>query len=98
MRTPWVLEGLDPDSAYVGIGYGIDRKATKGKKIILGCSHIFNAQGQGLQFRLSRVENPIMFRRNPFLSFEDARRMGETIRELFWKAHYKLPKRVVIGV
>lgn len=96
MRTPWVLEGLDPDSAYVGIGYGIDRKAEKNKKIVLGCSHIFNAQGQGLQFRLSHVENPIMFGRNPFLSYEDARRMGETIRELFYKAHYKLPKRVVI--
>ena len=96
MRTPWVLEGLDPDSAYVGIGYGINRKAEKNKRIVLGCSHIFNAQGQGLQFRLNRVENPIMFGRNPFLSFEDARRMGETIRELFYKAHYKLPKRVVI--
>ena len=91
MRTPWVLDGLDPDTAFVGLGYAIDQQATKGKHIVLGCSHLYNAQGQGLQFRLSRIENPIIFGGNPFLSFQDARRLGETIRTLFWEAHLKLP-------
>ena len=27
MRTPWVLEGLDANTAYVGLGYAIDSKA-----------------------------------------------------------------------
>ena len=96
MRTPWVLDGIDPDTAFVGLGYSIDQRAPKGKHIVLGCSHIYNAQGQGLQFRLSRIENPIMSGGNPFLSFQDARRLGETIRTLFWESHLKLPFRVVI--
>jgi hypothetical protein len=96
MRTPWVLEGLDPDSAFVGLGYAVNRKAKSSQRIVLGCSHLYNSQGQGLQFRLSRIDNPIMYGKNPFLSFEDARRLGEIIRTLFWEAHLKLPRRVVI--
>jgi hypothetical protein len=96
MRTPWVLDGLDPDTAFVGLGYAVDQQAAKGKHIVLGCSHLYNAQGQGLQFRLSRIENPTIFGGNPFLSFQDARRLGETIRTLFWESHLKLPVRVVI--
>jgi hypothetical protein len=96
MRTPWVLSGLDSDSAFVGLGIGVDRKAEAGRNIILGCSHLYNAQGQGLQFRLSKVENPIFRQRNAFMSYDDARRVGETIRQLFWESRFKLPERVVI--
>jgi len=96
MRTPWVLESLDPESAFVGLGMSLDRKAERGTQVILGCSHLYNAQGQGLQFRLSKIENPIIRRRNAFMSFDDARRVGETIRQLFWEAQSRLPGRVVI--
>ena len=96
MRTPWVLDGLDANTAFVGLGYAMDQRAEKGKHIVLGCSHLYNAQGQGLQFRLSRIDNPVFVGGNPFLSFEDARRLGETIRTLFWESHLKLPNRVVI--
>lgn len=96
MRTPWVLDSLDAESAFVGLGVSIDRKAEKGNHIILGCSHLYNAQGEGLQFRLSKIENPIFRRRNPFMSFEDARRVGETIRQLFYESRMKLPTRVVV--
>ena len=96
MRTPWVLESLDMDSAFVGLGMSLDRKAAKGSGVILGCSHLYNAQGQGLQFRLSKIENPIIRHRNAFMSFDDARRVGETIRQLFWESRFRLPNRVVI--
>ncbi len=96
MRTPWVLDGLDPGSAFVGLGYKINRHAPSGKHIVLGCSHLYNAQGQGLQFRLSRIENAVISGGNPFMSFEDARRVGDTIRTLFWEAKLRLPDRVVI--
>lgn len=96
MRTPWVLEGLDPNTAYVGLGYAIDSKAKTGQHVVLGCSHLYNAQGQGLQFRLSRIENSTIRGGNPYLSFDDARRMGETIRALYWECHQRFPDRVVI--
>ena len=96
MRTPWRLECLDEDSAFVGIGYSYDARAPRTSQILLGCSHIYSARGEGLQFRLGRIENPIIRGRNPFMSLDDARRTGETIRQLFYDARMRLPKRVVI--
>jgi hypothetical protein len=96
MRTPWVLDGLDEDTAFVGLGFSIDRNADRGTHVVLGCSHIYNSRGEGLQYRLSKVENPIIRGKNPFMSRDDARRTGETIRQLFFDARMKLPRRVVL--
>lgn len=99
MRTPWVLAGLQQDTAYVGLAFGMARQNRDQGNIVLGCSHLYNAQGEGLQFRLSKIENPTFIgrnRRNPYMSFDDARRLGETIRQQFFEARMCLPKRVVI--
>lgn len=96
MRSPWALDGLDKDSAYVGIGYSLRNKPGEEGNIVLGCSHLYSPNGLGLQFRLSKIENPIMRRKNPFMSFDDARRLGEGIRELFFEANLRLPTRVVV--
>jgi len=96
MRTPWVLEGLHASTAFVGLGISVNRTAEKGKQVVLGCSHIYSSRGEGLQYRLSKVENPVYRGQNPFLSREDARRVGETIRQLFFDFRDKLPERVVI--
>ena len=96
MRTPWLLDNLAKDTAFVGLGFSIDSNALHGEHIVLGCSHIYNAKGEGLQYRLSKIENPIIRRGNPFMSIDDARRTGETIRQLFFDARGKLPERVVL--
>jgi hypothetical protein len=96
MRSPWALDGLDKSSAYVGIGYSLRNRPGEDGNVILGCSHLYSPNGLGLQFRLSKIENPIMRRKNPFMSFDDARRLGEGIRELFFEANLRLPKRVVV--
>lgn len=96
LRTPWRLDSLDDETAFVGIGYSVDASATRGNHILLGCSHLYSARGEGLQFRLGRIENPIIRGRNPFMSEDDARRTGETIRQLFFDAKMCLPKRVVV--
>jgi argonaute-like protein implicated in RNA metabolism and viral defense len=96
MRTPFVLEGLADNTAFVGLGFSIDPGAMTGNHVVLGCSHIYSGKGEGLQYRLSKIENPIIRRGNPFMSRDDARRTGETIRQLFFDAHFKLPERVVL--
>jgi NAD-dependent SIR2 family protein deacetylase len=96
MRTPWALAGLDKESAFVGIGFSLRPKTEGADHVVLGCSHLYSPSGHGLQFRLSKIENPILRRRNAFMSFDDARRLGESIRELFFEAQLRLPKRVVI--
>lgn len=96
MRTPWVLDVLDSDTAFVGLGYSIDQNAERGRHVVLGCSHIYNSRGEGLQYRLTKVEDPVIRGGNPFLSRDDARRVGETIRQLFYEAKMRLPGRVVL--
>jgi SIR2-like domain len=96
MRTPWVLDGLDESTAFVGLGFSVKHAVEKRRHIVLGCSHIYSARGIGLQYRLSKIENPVFFGGNPFLSREDARQVGERIRELFFESRSKLPDRVVI--
>ncbi|KVL45225.1 SIR2 family protein [Burkholderia territorii] len=96
MRTPWRLDALDENTAFVGIGYSLDSEAERGNHVLLGCSHLYSARGEGLQFRLGRIENPVMRGRNPFMSEDDARRTGDTIRQLFYDSKMHLPTRVVI--
>lgn len=96
-RTPWVLQGSEQNTAFAGLGFSVDPAARKGRHVLLGCSHIYNAEGLGLSYRLSTLANSRMRHRgNPFLDRDDARRMGENIRELFFAAHGRLPERVVI--
>lgn len=96
LRTPWRLDCLDDETAFVGIGYSLDSGAVRGSHVLLGCSHLYNARGEGLQFRLGRIEAPIIRGKNPFMSVDDARRSGETIRQLFFDAKMRLPSRVVV--
>lgn len=96
MRTPWILDGMDKETAYVGLGFSIDHMAPKGSQVTLGCSHLYSHQGQGLQYRLTRLEDPIIRGRNAFMSLEDARRLGEKVRELFFEERMRLPNRVVL--
>lgn len=96
LRTPWVLSNLDKSTAFAGIGYSVNHVSAN-NHIVLGCSHIYNAQGQGLKYKLSRVEDFVLDRKsNPFLSYNDAFQFGVSICELFHSSIGDLPKRVVV--
>jgi len=97
MRTPWILDGLPSTTAFAGLGFGILRpSAAKDGHIVLGCSHIYTSDGLGLNYRLSKIENPIFRQKNPHLSEEDALKLAEDIRQLFFESRGRLPERVVI--
>ena len=96
LRTPWVLNTNDNETAYAGIGYSV--KNNNGEtSIVLGCSHIYDSHGQGLKYKLSRVQDCyIDNKRNPYLSYNEAYNFGISIRELFLHSMEYLPKRVVV--
>ena len=81
LRTPWVLNTNDNETAYAGIGYSV--KNNNGEtSIVLGCSHIYDSHGQGLKYKLSRVQDCyIDNKRNPYLSYNEAYNFGVSIRE-----------------
>ena len=95
-RIPWVISGLRQDTAFAGIGYSIN-KSTTGTDIVVGCSHIYSADGQGLKYKLSKLNEVVLdHRKNPFLTENEAYKLGLNIKELFYKSFTELPKRVVI--
>lgn len=97
LRTPWVLDSLDTETAFAGIGYSVTKK-NESSEIVLGCSHIYNAKGQGLKYRISRVEDKLIWDRmeRPHLSYKDSYSFGMSIIDLFYTTMNSLPRRVVI--
>jgi NAD-dependent SIR2 family protein deacetylase len=95
LKTSYVLDQFSTDTVFVGIGFGMN-KADKSGGIVLGCSHIFDGAGRGLRYQLSKIENPIWWQKNPYLSKEDALRIGTQVRQLFYETYNNLPRRVVI--
>lgn len=96
LRTPWILSNADTTTAFAGIGYSLKRQNGR-TEVVLGCSHIYDSQGQGLKYKLSKVEDFVLDKKsNPFLSYEDAFQFGVSIRELFMQSMNTLPKRVVV--
>lgn len=96
LRTPWLLHGQEKNTAYAGIGYSISRREDK-SEIVIGCSHIYDSNGQGLKYRLSKIDNYFLDNQNnPYLSFKEAFQFGVSIHELFYQSMDKVPERVVI--
>lgn len=97
MRVPWTLANLDQNTAFAGIGYSLSKKQSGKFNIVIGCSHIYNSEGQGLRYKLSKIDNPILDRKNnPYLTYNEAYKLGVNIQNLFIQSMDKLPKRVVI--
>jgi len=90
------LNNQDKSTAYAGIGYSVS--TIKGKsEIVIGCSHIYDSNGQGLKYKLSKIDDYYLDKQNnPYLSYKDAFQFGVSIRELFYQSLDKLPERVVI--
>ncbi len=59
LRSPWILANTDNKTAYAGIGYSV-KKNKDNTEIVLGCSHIYNSEGQGLKYKLSKVDDFIL--------------------------------------
>jgi hypothetical protein len=97
-RTPWVIHNADKTTAFAGIGYSIDNKNEDNKgHIILGCSHIYSSDGEGLKYKLSKVNDKIRWiNKKPHLSYDDAYEFGKNVINLFYESMNEVPKRVVI--
>lgn len=96
LRTPWILNNQEKDTAYAGIGYSLSKIKDR-QEVVIGCSHIYDSNGQGLKYKLSKIDSYVLDKQNnPFLSFKDAFQFGISIRELFYESLNKLPERVVI--
>ena len=95
-HIPWIISSIRSDTAFAGIGYSIN-KSKYGTNIVVGCSHIYSSDGQGLKYKLSKIKDFYLDEKNnPFLTENEAYKLGLNIKELFYKSFTDLPKRVVI--
>ena len=95
-RIPWTITGIQPETAFAGIGYSV-ADGPNGKNIVVGCSHIYSSDGQGMKYKLSKVQDfTLDGKKNPYLSENEAYRLGLNIKDLFHKSFSEMPKRVVI--
>ncbi len=96
-RTPWVIDNTDKTTAFAGIGYSVENKKEDKGHIILGCSHIYSSNGEGLKYKLSKVNDKIEWiKKKPHLSYDDAYEFGKNVINLFYESMNEVPKRVVI--
>lgn len=96
-RTPWVINNTNRNTAFAGIGYSVDNKRNSKGHIILGCSHIYSSDGEGLKYKLSRINDKIQWiNKKPHLSYDDAYEFGRNVLHLFYESMNEVPKRVVI--
>lgn len=70
-RIPWSISGLNSQTAFAGIGYSVNKYGDH-SEIVVGCSHVYSSDGQGLKYKLSKV-NDVYFdnKRNPFLKEDE---------------------------
>lgn len=95
-RIPWLVSNTQKDTAFAGIGYSV-QKSKYGTNVVIGCSHIYSSDGQGLKYKLSKISDVTYDKkRNPYLSENEAYRLGLNIKELFYNSFSEMPKRVVI--
>ena len=91
-RTPWVVNGIQPDTAFAGIGYSVMNGPSE-SNVVVGCSHIYSSDGRGMKYKLSKIQDYSFDRKkNPYLSEEEAYRIGLNIKELFYKSFSELPE------
>ena len=95
-RIPWCISSEQNDTAFAGIGYSV-RQSVNGGNIVIGCSHVYSSDGQGLKYKLSKISDVTFDKKNnPYLSETQAYKLGLSIKELFYKSFSEMPKRVVI--
>ena len=91
-----MISDIQSDTAFAGIGYSLNSTSKK-SHVIVGCSHVYSSDGQGMKYKLSKINDVTFDRRNnPFLSEEEAYKLGLNIKELFYRSFKELPRRVVI--
>ena len=101
--TPWRLaqiDGLPPDSAYIGLAYALRGNSTEAR-FVTCCSQVFDADGGGLQFVAYDARDPLDdssdARRNPYLSRADMRAVLARSLGLYRQRNGgSIPQRVVV--
>lgn len=87
---PWTPKTFDKDKFFLGMAFGVTKKGLN-----VSCSQLFDGAGRGLMLLTSQVKDKNT--KNPYLSEDEAYKLGRAIRAEYYKAlkPYDLKKIVV---
>lgn len=91
----WKPATYNKNTAFVGLSYV--QSINNGEKVSIGCSQLFDAEGNGMRLYLRPLKNPQFIQQNPFMRSEDASRLMLNLKQLYDNSvpTYEL-KRIVI--
>ena len=69
------------DTAYVGLSYVQSIKDNE--KISIGCSQLFDSEGNGMKLYLRPLKNPQIIQKNPYMRSEDACRLMSNLKKVY---------------
>ncbi|MFZ5617846.1 MAG: argonaute/piwi family protein [Pseudomonadota bacterium] len=94
---PWGLEGLQPDSAYIGVDYALRPRADKESRFAVCCAQVFDADGVGLDFVAYEANDVKVFHKNPYLRRDQMLKVMARSLAVYQRKHGgRPPKRVVV--
>ncbi len=77
----WKPKKTRLDTAYIGLSYVQSIK--NNEKISIGCSQLFDSEGNGMKLYLRPLKNPEIKQNNPFMRCEDACRLMSNLKKLY---------------
>lgn len=77
----WKPKVTKCDTAYIGLSYVQSVKSNE--KISIGCSQLFDSEGNGMKLYLRPLKNPQMIQKNPFMRSEDACRLMGNLKKMY---------------
>jgi argonaute-like protein implicated in RNA metabolism and viral defense len=95
--TPWRLVDMEPDTASIGLGYGLRDSHDGRPRFVNCCSQAFDADGTGLDFIVYKANDFRTERDNPFLSRAEMHRLMARSLDLYQRRRGgRVPKRVIV--
>lgn len=77
----WKPKKTKLDTVYIGLSYVQSFK--NNQKISIGCSQLFDSEGNGMKLFLRPLKNPEIIQRNPFMRSEDACKLMSNLKRMY---------------
>jgi hypothetical protein len=77
----WKPKVTKYDTAYIGLSYVQSIK--NNEKISIGCSQLFDSEGNGMKLYLRPLKNPQIIQKNPFMRSGDACRLMSNLKKIY---------------
>ena len=69
------------DTAFIGLSYV--QSVKNNERISIGCSQLFDSEGNGMKLYLRPLKNPQIIQKNPYMRSEDACRLMNNLKKIY---------------